>query len=81
MRKPLTVDELPDIMQVEDVMAFLKIGRNSMYRLLRSGVFPSIRIGRKYRIPKKYLLSYLDRECYNAGMEDSPDQKKGDVSH
>lgn len=69
MRNQLSINELPDIMQVEDVMAFLQIGRSTMYQLLRSGEFPSIRIGRKYRIPKKYLLSYLDQGCYNSGME------------
>ena len=39
MRNQLSINELPDIMQVEDVMAFLQIGRSTMYQLLRSGEF------------------------------------------
>ena len=81
LRKYMRLDDLPDVMQVEDVMAFLQIGRNTMYQLLRTCEFPAIKIGRQYRIPKKLLLSYLDQGCYNAGMEGSPDQMKGDVSH
>lgn len=81
MKKQKTLAELPDVMQVEDVMDFLQIGRNTMYQMLRSGQFPSIRIGRQYRIPKKLLMSFLDKECYNAVTEGSPDQEKGDVSH
>lgn len=80
MKKYMRLDDLPDIMQVEDVMAFLHIGRNTMYQLLKNGEFPSIKIGRQYRIPKQYLLSYLEQGCYNAVMEGSPDRKKGEVS-
>ena len=80
MRKYMTLDDLPDILQVEDVMEFLHIGRNTMYQLLKTGEFPSIKIGRQYRIPKQYLLSYLDHGCYNSVMEGSPDREKGDVS-
>ena len=80
MRRHVALEELPDVMQAEDVMAFLQIGRNTMYQLLRSGAFPAIKIGRQYRIPKKLLLSYLDQGCYNTVMEGSPDREKGDVS-
>lgn len=80
MRKNMRLDVLPDVMQVEDVMAFLHIGRNTMYQLLKTGEFPALKIERQYRIPKKYLLSYLNQGCYNAVMEGSPDHKKGDVS-
>ena len=74
------IEDLPDVLRVDDVISVLNIGRNSMYQLLRSGAFPSIKIGRQYRIPKQYLLSYLDHGCYNSAMEGSPDHEKGDVS-
>jgi len=81
MRKQRPLEELPDVLQVEDVMGFLQIGRNTIYQMLRSGQLPSIRIGRQYRIPKKILLSYLEEKCYNSDMEGSPDHnRKGDVS-
>ena len=80
MRRDIRLDDLPDVMQVEDVMTFLHIGRNTMYQLIKTGEFPALKIGRQYRIPKKYLLSYLKQGCYNAVMEGSPDHKKGDVT-
>lgn len=77
MRKNLSIEELPDVMQVEDAMAFLQIGRNTIYQLLRSGELPSVKLGKQYRIPKKLLLSYLDGECYNTVVEGSPNHRKG----
>ena len=80
MSKHMTLDDLPDILQAEDVMAFLRIGHNTVYRLLQTGELQSIRIGRQYRIPKKYLLSYLDQVCFDAVRESSPGREKRDVS-
>ena len=51
----MRLDDLPDVMQVEDVMAFLHIGRNTMYQLLKTGEFPALKIERQYRIPKKNI--------------------------
>ena len=69
-----TWDNLPDIILPEDAAAYLRVGRNTMYNLLRSGEIPSLRLGHQYRIPKKYLQEYLDRKWYNTNMGDSPDQ-------
>ena len=44
--------DIPDVLTPEECMRFLSIGRNSLYRLLQDGRLKSVRIGRKYRIPK-----------------------------
>ncbi|MCD8250178.1 MAG: helix-turn-helix domain-containing protein [Lachnospiraceae bacterium] len=40
-------------------MSLLGVGRNTVYKLLKSGEIRSIRVGNQYRIPKEYLLQYL----------------------
>ena len=47
------LDSYSDILTVSDVMKILHIGRN------RSKEIPSIKIGKKYIIPKNMLIDFL----------------------
>lgn len=49
----------PDVVTVDDLMEMLHIGRNSAYMLLKTGVIKTIRIGKRYIIPKKSIISYI----------------------
>lgn len=53
------INDYPDVLKPEDVMTILGIGKNTVYRMLKSGELKSIKVGKQYRIPKKYLLQYL----------------------
>ena len=60
MREPVTpprFDDLPDLCTPEQAQAFLQVGRNTIYDLLKSGVLPSLRFGRLIRIPKQALVT------------------------
>ncbi len=48
-----------DVLTVDDVAQALRIGRNSAYRLVRTGKIKSRRVGKKYRVPKAYLIEYV----------------------
>lgn len=63
------IDNYPDVLTPDEVKAILSIGRNAIYGLLKSGELKSLRIGKLYRIPKKYLMDYL-YPCYNSGSND-----------
>ena len=54
-------DQLPLVLQVEDLMTLLGIGRNTAYELVRSGQIRSVRIGRQIKIPKDALLEFLSK--------------------
>lgn len=54
-----SVDELPLVLRVEDLMQVLDVGRNTAYELLRSGKIFSIRVGKQIRIPKESVEEYL----------------------
>ncbi len=43
----------------EEAAKALRIGRTSLYKLLRSGEIPSIRVGRSRRIPLRSLKEWL----------------------
>lgn len=51
--------QYPDVVSINDLMAMLKIGRDTAYNLLRMGIIKNIKIGRQYRIPKCYIIEYL----------------------
>ncbi len=48
-----------DILTVEEIMEALQIGRNTAYRLLSTEQIKSIKVGRKYRIPREFLIEYI----------------------
>ncbi len=52
-------NDLPDILTPEEVKEFFKIGRNTVYRMLKEGEIPSVRIGKLYRVPKMMLAEML----------------------
>lgn len=57
---PNTFNDLPLALTVKDLMPLLGIGRNTAYALVRTGVIPSIKVGRQLRIPRQALIDYLN---------------------
>ncbi len=57
--RPLSFEDIPLVLTVEELMPILGIGRNSAYDLVRSGQLRSIRIGKKIRILKQDLQQFL----------------------
>lgn len=54
--------EYPDVVTPEDLQKMLHIGRNSVYKLLCENLIKSIKIGKKYIIPKVNVIKYLTAE-------------------
>lgn len=51
--------EYDDIVSVEEVMEMLHLGRVTIYNLLKSGRIHTLRVGKKYVIPKKSVIDFL----------------------
>lgn len=52
--------EYPDVVNVPQLCEMLGgISDKTAYRLLKSGVIKSIYVGKRYLIPKPYVLDYL----------------------
>ena len=49
----------PDVLNLEEMSELLQISTKTGRRLLNNGEIRSFRIGRNYRIPKQYLISFV----------------------
>ncbi len=54
------LDKYPDVLDVKQLCEILHIGKNLAYSLLQNGDIKSIVIGRSYKIPKRFVLDYLN---------------------
>lgn len=57
-----TPDARPMLLTVKDLEIELQLGRTRTYELVRSGVIPTIRIGRSVRIPREALRRWVDTQ-------------------
>lgn len=53
---------------VDDIQHILKVSRTTVYELLKSKIFHSVRVGGQYRISKKSFENWLNGE--EGGSED-----------
>ena len=49
-----------ELLTVQEVAAFLRIGRVTVWRWCRDGTIPACRVGRNWRIPRADFLALLD---------------------
>jgi excisionase family DNA binding protein len=57
------LNDYPEVITVEELLDILSVGKNSAYRLLRSGEIKSIKIGHTYRIPIVSVKEFILREA------------------
>ena len=56
----MKLEDLPDLLTVEETAAFLRRPLSSVYRLIHAGEIPSMRLGRRYHVPKAALVRMLE---------------------
>jgi len=49
------------LLTVNEVAGILRVSNMTVYRLLKSGQIPAIRVGKNYRIKESDVNDYLDR--------------------
>lgn len=59
--KITSLEDLPVVMRVEDLMPILSIGRNAAYDLVRCGKIRSFKIGNQIRIPREAVIEFLQQ--------------------
>ena len=52
-------NELPVMLTVQDVAAFLRISKNTAYNFVNSGVIPSVKVGRQVRVYREDIIRYI----------------------
>lgn len=58
-------NDYPDVLRINDIQSMLQIGRNTTYSLLQQGLIKSIKIGKKYIIPKQAVIDFVKSACNN----------------
>lgn len=51
--------EYPDVVSIEQLQTMLNIGRNAAYKLVNTGEIKTIRVGKRYIIPKTSVISFV----------------------
>lgn len=57
-----STSELEAFLTTEEVLGYLKVTPRTIYRLIRAGELPAIRIGRQWRFRRTDLDEWLDRQ-------------------
>ena len=52
--------DYPDVVTPQELQKMLHIGRNATYKILKERLIETIRIGKKYIIPKVTVIKYLE---------------------
>lgn len=53
-------EQYKDILTVDEVCKALTMGKNTIYKLLRDNTIKSIKVGKKYFIPKIALIDFIN---------------------
>ena len=59
---------MSDLMTVDELMGYLRIGKNKAYNLLKNPSFPKVKIGREYRVKREWVDEWLESQRENSGV-------------
>ena len=52
--------ELPVMLTVQDIAAFLRVSKNTAYSFVSSGAIPVVKVGRQIRIHRDDVIRYVN---------------------
>ena len=58
---------LSEILTLDEVAAYLKISKKTVYKLVRSGVLPAFKAGKHWRVPRADLGAWIARRSREGG--------------
>ena len=61
-----TVNEQPKLLTVREVADSMRVSTMTVYRLIRSGALPAIRVGKHFRIRARDLHAFLEDQTVGA---------------
>ena len=51
----------------EEVLEYLQVNLRTVYRLIKAGKIPAVRVGRSFRVPEQAVNDYLASSMFEAG--------------
>ena len=61
--KNKSLENLPDVMDVQQMSDFLGVSTKTGYKMLKEGLIAHLKIGRTFKVPKLHLITYLNSCC------------------
>ena len=61
--------EYADIISIDDQMKMLHIGKTTAYTLVKEKRIQHVKVGRKYIIPQKVVIQFLEEMCHNKAQD------------
>jgi excisionase family DNA binding protein len=61
----MKLKDYPDVLTVKQLAQVLGVGKNTAYELVRVNAVSHLKVGRKYLIPKRCVVDYLNSSRYN----------------
>ena len=61
IRRPMSLDELPDFCSLEEFSEVFRVSRATAYRMAARGEIPCLRVGRRVIVSKEHLMRWIDR--------------------
>lgn len=65
------------LLTAAEVADQLRVSTMTIYRLIRSGELPAVRVGRNYRVRVSDLERYLDAQIVDPSSVELPEADKG----
>ena len=62
-------DNLPTVLNANQLAAALGISRAGAYQLLNTGTFPTLRIGKRLLVPKDKLVEWIEQNTRGSHVE------------
>jgi excisionase family DNA binding protein len=67
----------PTLLTVSEVADMFRVSSMTVYRLIRNGELPAVRVGRSYRVREDDLQAYLEAQVVDPATMDLPDASQG----
>lgn len=61
IKKPMSLDDLPDFCSLEEFSEVFRVSRSTAYRMAAQGNIPCLRIGCRVIVSKEHLRRWIDR--------------------
>jgi excisionase family DNA binding protein len=58
----MTLSDLQSCLTTDEVLSYLKVTPRTIYRLIRTGELPALRVGRQWRFRRTDLDAWLERQ-------------------
>jgi excisionase family DNA binding protein len=69
VQKNAALNDYRDVLTVMEMAGVLRIGKNAAYDLVKSGAVASVRVGKKYLVPKNCIFDFLKAMPYTGRVD------------